>query len=191
MFKGLIIGAVMAASSFGWAATTIVDVVVDISQHAILDDARAAGLNWKVGDTANYNVDMGGFIKGTMVMNVREISTEGIWLDQNVDLGFAGKQVMSMLLDPNTGEVKKMLVNGQPHDIPENNMEVVKVEEDKVTVPAGTFECVHATLKDKKTNQEADMWMNPALVPMSGMIKAIQPSQLGKVTIVLKNFKKI
>jgi hypothetical protein len=191
MFKGLIIGAVMAASSFGWAATSIVDVVVDISQQSILGEARTTGLNWKVGDTANYNVDMGGFIKGTMVMTVREIGAEGMWIDQNMDLGFAGKQTVSMLLDPNTGEVKKVLVNGQPHDLPENNMEVVKVEEDKVTVPAGTFECVHATLKDTKTNEQSDMWMNPALVPLSGMIKAIQPSQLGKVTIVLKNFKKI
>lgn len=191
MFKGLIIGAVMATSSFVFAANSIVDVVVDVHQHALMDEARTTGLNWKVGDTANYNVDMGGFIKGSMVMNVREIGADGIWMDQNVDLGFAGKQTMSVLIDPNTGEIKKMLVNGQPHEIPENNSEVVKAEEDKVTVPSGTYECIHVTLKDKKTNEESNIWINPAIVPMSGMIKAVQPSQLGQVTMVLKNFKKI
>jgi hypothetical protein len=190
MFKGLLFGAVMVASSFGWAAPTIVDVVVDISQHAILDEASTQGLNWKVGDSANYNVDMAGFIKGSMVMSVREIGADGIWMVQDVDLGFAGKQKMEALIDPNTGEVKKMLVNGQPHEIPKNNMEVVEVTEDKITVPSGTYECIHARLKDKETNEESNMWVNPAIVPMSGMIKAVQPSQLGTVTIVLKSFKK-
>ena len=189
MFKGLLFGAVMAASSFGWAAPTIAETVIDITQQTILYQAHTQCLNWKVGDTANYDLNLGGFLPGTMVMSVKSIGAEGIWIDQVLDLTIQ-KQTMSMLLDPNTGEVKKVLVDGKEQQMPENTMEVVEVKEDKITVPAGTFECLHAILKDKKTNENADVWVNPALVPMSGMIKTIQPSQLGKVTIVLKSFKK-
>lgn len=189
MFKGLLVSAVMAVSSLGFAAPTVVDVLVDMNQQAVMDQASTTGLNWKVGDSANYSIDMG-FIKGTMVMSVREIGADGIWMDQNMDLGFAGKQKIEVLLDPNTGEVKKMLVNGKEQAVPKSNMEMIEVKEDKVTVPAGTFECMHARLKDKDKNEEHNMWVNPSIVPMSGLIKGLQPSQLGQVTILLTSYKK-
>jgi hypothetical protein len=189
MFKGLVMSLVLAASSLGVAAPSIIDVVVGINQQSIMDQAVTQGLNWKVGDTSNYSIDMG-FLKGSMVMSVREIAADGIWMDQNVDLGFAGKQTMSALLDPNTGEVKKLIVNGKEQTPPKSNMEVIEVKEAKITVPAGTFDCIHARLRDKDKNEESNMWVNPQLVPMSGMLKAIQPSQMGNVTILLTSFKK-
>ncbi len=190
MFKGIIFSAILAVSTFASAAPSVVDVVVGINQQQILNQVEATGLNWKVGDTNNYTIDMG-FIKGTMVMSVREIIADGVWLDQNLDLGFAGKQVVQTLLDPNTGEIKKMIVNGKEETPPKNTTEIVEVKEDKITVPAGTFECIHARLKDKETNKESNAWINPQLIPISGMLKAVQPSQLGEVTILLTSFKKM
>lgn len=190
MFKGIIFSTILAVSSFAMAAPTFVDVVTGITHQQISEQAHTMGLNWKVGETNNYSIDMG-FIKGSMVMSVREIAADGVWLDQNVDLGFAGKQVIQTLLDPNTGEVKKMIVNGKEEAVPKNNTEIVDVKEDKITVPAGTFECIHARLKDKDTNKESNAWINPQLIPISGMLKAIQPSQLGDVTILLTSFKKM
>ena len=105
MFKGIIFSTILAVSSFAMAEPTFVDVVTGINHQQILDQAQTTGLNWKVGETNNYSIDMG-FIKGSMVMSVREIVADGVWLDQNIDLGFAGKQVVQTLLDPNTGEIK-------------------------------------------------------------------------------------
>jgi hypothetical protein len=190
MLKGLLVGAVLAVSSLGFAATTLVDTVASVSQHAVLDQAHTMGLDWKVGESCNYKVDMG-FIQGSMVMSVREIAADGIWMVQDVDLGFAGKQKMESLIDPNTGEVKKMLVNGKEQAVPKNNTEVVEVKEDHITVPAGSFDCIHARLKDKDSNEESNAWLNPSAVPLSGLLQVKQPSQLGEVTISLVSFKKL
>lgn len=147
------------------------------------------GLNWKVGDRNEYNVNMS-IIKGTIVMTVREIVSEGIWVDQAVDLGFAGKQNASMLYDANTGELKRLIVDGKEQEIPKSNMEIIETKADRITVPAGTFDCIHARLLDKETNKEMNAWINPRDIPISGMLKAIQPGQMGNVTLELKAFKK-
>lgn len=189
MLKGLLVGLVLGLSQVGLAAPTVFDLVQQPFHQAVQTQVQTQALNWKVGDTNNYNVNMG-FIKGTMTMTVREIVAEGIWVDQNVDLGFLGKQVISTLIDPNTGEVKKMIVNGKEEQIPQNNMEVVEVKEDRITVPAGTFDCIHAVLKDKETQQVSNAWLNPQLIPLSGMVKSVQPGQMGEVTLELTSFIK-
>lgn len=188
MLKGIIIG-LMSAISFAAGANTLPVALVQMQMPAVMDQARTQGLDWKVGDSASYNIDAG-FIKGSMVMTVKSNNSEGIWMDQNMDMGFAGKQQVQTLLDPNTGEIKKMIVNGKEQTPPKNNVEVIDVKEDKITVPAGTFECVHARLKDKDKNEEINAWINPSVIPLSGMLKQTAPSQLGQVTVVLKSFKK-
>lgn len=188
MMKALF-AAIIALSFNAQADVSIVDVVTNINQASIMDQAEAQGLNWKVGDTNNYNIDMG-FIKGSMVMSVRSVEADGIWMDQNMDLGFAGKQTVQVLLDQNTGEVKKMIVNGKEQAPPKQDVEIIEAKEDRITVPAGTYDAIHVRLKDKEQNQEINMWVNPQAIPLSGMLKTVQPSQLGQVTIVLKSFKK-
>lgn len=190
MLKGLIFTLALAVSSVGVAATSIVELVSGIAQQQLMDQVKTQALNWKVGDTNNYDLNIGGFLPGKMVMLCREIVADGIWLDQNVDLGFAGKQVASILIDPNTGETKKFLVNGKEQAIPKNNMEVVSVTEEKVTVPAGTFDSLHAVIKNKDDGSVSNAWLNPELIPLSGALKMVQPSQMGEVTIVLTSFKK-
>lgn len=189
MFKAIIAALGLVVTVQAQAAPSVFDVVRDIQQVSIMDQARTTGLDWKVGDANNYTLDMG-FIKGSMSMSCREISADGIWIDQDMDLGFAGKQKAQILIDPNTGEIKKMLVNGQEQQVPKQNIEIVEVKEDKITVPAGTFDCVHARIKDKDNNQETNAWLNPQLIPLSGMLKTIQPSQFGKVTVELKSYHK-
>lgn len=190
MIKALIAMALTFSAQAALSSSTIVDVLHGVQHQAILSQVETQQLDWKVGDTNNYNIDMG-FIKGSMVMSVRSVGADGIWMDQKMDLGFAGKQDVQTLLDPNTGEVKKMIVNGQEQAPPKQNVEVVEVKEDRITVPAGTFDAVHARLKDLDQNQEINVWINPQAVPLSGMLKTIQPSQLGNVTVVLKSFKKM
>lgn len=189
MVKAFIAALSLAFSFNAVAAPSAVEVLTQVQMPAIMDQAQTMGLDWKVGDTASYNVDMG-FIKGSMVMSVRSVAADGIWMDQNMDLGFAGKQKVETLIDPNTGEVKKMLVNGKEQSVPKQEIEIIDVKEDRITVPAGTFDCIHARLKEKGKNDEINAWINPQEIPLSGMLKQVAPSQLGQVTISLKSFKK-
>lgn len=189
MIKAIIASLALAFSVNAVAAPTIVDAIVAQTQLSIYSEANTLGLDWKVGDSATYSVDMG-FIKGSMVMSVRSNDAEGIWMVQDVDLGFAGKQKVEILIDGNTGEIKKMIVNGKDQEIPKQDIEIISASEDKITVAAGTFECIHIVMKDNTSGDELNVWINPQVIPMSGMIKQVQPSQLGKVTIALKSFVK-
>jgi hypothetical protein len=189
MVKALIASLGFLVATNAVAAPSVVETLVQAQMPAIMDQAHTMGLDWKVGDRADYSIDAG-FIKGSMIMSVKSIGADGIWLNQDADLGVAGKQKVELLIDQNTGEVKKMIVNGKEQQVPENNTEVVEVKEDKITVPAGTFECIHARLRDKEKNEESNAWINPQIVPMSGMLKQVAPSQVGEVTILLKSFKK-
>lgn len=192
MVKAFIVALGMALSFNAVAAPSAVEAVeifAQVQMPAIMDQARTMGLDWKVGDQADYTLDMG-FLKGTMNSSVRSIGAEGIWMDQNMDMGFAGKQKIETLVDQNTGAIKKMIVNGKEEQIPEQDVEVIEVKEDRITVPAGTFDCIHARMKDKKDNKEVNAWINPQLVPMSGLLKQVAPTQFGTVTVLLKSFKK-
>ena len=191
MFKAIIAALGLALTVQAQAVeTNVFDIIRNTQQSSVMAEARTQGLDWKVGDQNDYNLTIGGFIKGSMVMKVREVGADGIWMDQDMDLGFAGKQQAQMLIDPNTGEIKKMIVGGKEQEVPKQNVEVVEVKEANITVPAGTFDCIHARLLDKDSNQETNAWINPQLIPLSGMLKTIQPSQFGQVTVELKSFKK-
>lgn len=191
MFKAIIAALGLALTVQAQAVeSNVFEIVRNTQQTSVMAEARTQGLDWKVGDQNDYNLTIGGFIKGSMVMKVREVGADGIWMDQDMDLGFAGKQQASMLIDPNTGEIKKMIVGGKEQEVPKQNVEVISVTEDKITVPAGTFECIHAVIKDKDNNQETNAWINPELIPLSGMLKTIQPSQMGEVNVELKSFNK-
>lgn len=189
MVKAIIAALGLVFSVSAVAAPSAFEVLSQVQMPVIMDQAHTMGLDWKVGDSASYNIDMG-FIKGSMVMSVRSVAADGIWMDQNMDLGFAGKQKVETLLDPNTGEIKKMLVNGKEQQVPKQDIEVIEVKEDRITVPAGSFDCIHARLKDKEKNEEINAWINPQLIPLSGMLKQVAPSQFGNVTVVLKSYKK-
>jgi hypothetical protein len=191
MFKNLLISVTMLFASATFANEIPTLEVVSALQHQTMSQAHTNGLSWTIGDSCHYNMTMGSFIKGTMEILVREKTDEGYWLDQNLDLGFMGKQKISMLIDPNTGAVKKVIVNGKEEQPPEQgDIEVIEVKEDKVTVPAGTFDAVYFRAKDKKQDQEIQQWANPKLIPVMGLIKSISPSQIGEVVNELTSFEK-
>lgn len=171
-------------------ASVFTDIASQVVQQSVFADVEAQGLNFKKGDSASYNLNMS-IIQGTMVISVYDIVAEGVWLHQDMELGFAGKQKIETLLDPNTGEIKRVIVNGKDEKIPQNNMEVVDTREENVTVPAGNFTCLYIKAIDKSNNNsEAQQWVNLKQVPVMGLVKSIAQSQLGPVTIELTSFKK-
>ncbi|HWU44305.1 MAG TPA: hypothetical protein VN132_12730 [Bdellovibrio sp.] len=190
MLKAFLVVLGLVSAIQAKAAPSILETLVNVQTTAVMD-AHTMGLDWKVGDTANYDLDIGGFIKGSMVMSVASIGADGIWMDQDADLGFAGKQKIQTLLDPNTGAIKKVIANGQEQQIPKQDLQIIETKEEKITVPAGTFDSIHARAQDKAANNgEINIWLNPQIVPMGGMIKQTAPSQFGVTTLVLKSFKK-
>jgi hypothetical protein len=138
-------------------------------------------INWRVGDSADYKMN-GGFIQGTSLNSVTKDEGTSIWMKQDMDLGFMGKQLIEVLINKSTGEIEKMIVNGQEQQKPEKpDIEVLEMKESKVTVTAGEYECIYVKIKDRQKGTTAEAWLNPKLVPMNGMIKAIQESQFGPI----------
>lgn len=189
MLKTILLAMGLAAS-VNASAATLNDVVSVANQAIFSGTVEAQGFDFKVGDKADYKLNMGGFIQGTMAMEVKAVSADSVTLGQSVSIMGQG-QNCELVMNPNTGETKSLVCDGKPQEIPDQGgMEVVDMKEDKVTVPAGTFECLYIKVKQTKDNSIVEQWANPKLVPVSGMIKSIMPSQLGKVTVELTGFKK-
>lgn len=187
--KSLLIAATLVVSAAASAHNTLAEVILASQLPQLQESVVAQGLDWKVGQENNYKLNAG-FIKGTMKMSVREIVTEGIWVVQDLDLTIQ-KQKIEILLDPNTGKILKMIVNGKEQEPPKADLELIDQKEDKVTVPAGTFDVIYLKIKDNANNgQISEQWVNPRDIPLSGMAQSKADSQLGKVTIQLTSFKK-
>ena len=190
MFKSLVIATAMIVSTSAQAYNTVAEAIFASQQTQIQEAVVAFGLDWKVGQENNYKLNMGGFLNGTMKMYVREIAADGIWMVQDVDLSIQ-KQKIEVLIDPANGQIKKMLVNGKEQEPPKADFELVDQKEDRVTVPAGTFDAIYLKIKDNANNGAiSEQWVNPRDIPLSGMLQSKADSQLGKVTIQLTSFKK-
>lgn len=189
MFKSLIVTAVLALSAVAQANSPA--EILFATQKAAMQDVVAQALPWQVGDENNYKIKMG-FLSGTMKMFVREINADRseAWLVQDVNL-MIQKQKIEVLIDMNTGETKKMLVDGKEQQIPAANYEIIDQKEAQVTVPAGTFKTMYVKIQDNGNNgQITEQWVNGRDIPVNGMAKSMSDSQLGKVTIELTSFKK-
>lgn len=187
MIRNLTI-ALMMTLGLSANASVLTDLGTQIAQQTILSQVESTALNFKKGDSANYNLNMS-IIQGTMVMSVHDIVADGVWIHQDVDMSFAGKQKMEILIDPNTGETKKLIVNGKEEKIPDQgDVELIETKEETIRVPAGQFTCLY--IKAKTKEGEAQQWVNLKEVPVFGMVKSIMQSQLGPVTIELTSFKK-
>ena len=159
---------------------------LEVLQDSYIDAER---LEWKVGDTAMYDINLG-IAAGTMTMVVAEKQGNAYWLNQDLDLGGMGKQKVEVLIDITTGEILELKVNGQKRNIPERpEQELVETREDKVTVPAGTFDTQYLKIRNKSDNKITEMWINTE-VPINGTVKSIAPGQFGKVKMDLTAYNK-
>lgn len=189
MFKSILL-ALGLTLSFS-AQANFETFAYDISQ-AMMADARVQGpFNFKVGDSASYKLNMGGFIPGTMDMKVTDVKADEVTISQV--MGIMGQnQDCVQVINPNTGEIKKFECNGQAQDPGQaGDVEVVETKEDTVKVPAGTFVCLYIKAKQSGSNDHVEQWINPKEIPVFGLAKTIAPSQLGKVTVELSSFKKM
>lgn len=192
MIRNLLLAAGLFFAVNATANVNPFNVAVNASQK-VMADVIAQGFNFVKGDAADYKLNMGGFINGTMKMSVADVGADGVWIHQDMDLGFAGKQNIQELIDPNTGEIKKMIVNGKEQAPPEpGDVEVIDSKEDTIRVPAGTFTCFYIKAKvtqDGKVSN-VEQWIDLKDIPVMGLVKTVMDSQLGPVTIELTSFKR-
>ena len=190
MIKGMIATALMFVGLNSYAGNLDIQINnYQALQASTMTQAEPFGLDWKVGEYVDYNINMG-FIQGTMHTEVRNETADGIWMVQDMDLGFMGKQKIEILFNKADGSILKIIANGQEQSIPDaSSSEIVEMKESSVTVPAGTYDCIFARILDKKENKETQAWINPSIVPTSGMIKTIAPSQMGEVTVEMTGFR--
>ncbi len=181
-FFGLIASAMVAFSVSSQARADYQVDVAALQASTMLEAKATAGLNWTVGDKASYALKlMGGMIKGTSNNIVREDTGTHYWMVQDMDL-MGQKQKAEAMLNKQTGAIEKLLVNGQEQKVPDaGEQEILEMKEANVTVAAGTYDCIYAKIKNKSDGKITEAWINPQAVPMTGMIKAIADSQLGKV----------
>ena len=189
MVKSILVAAALVVSASAHASTSVGESIFAAQASQIKQAVMTEGLNWKVGDQCDYKLNLGGFLNGTMIMSIREVTADGTWMVQDVDLQIQ-KQKIEALIDTNTGEIKKLLVDGKEQAVPKNDIEIVDQKQEQVTVPAGTFDSIHITIKDKANNGDlSEQWVNPRDIPIAGMVKSLANSQIGKVTIELTSFK--
>lgn len=183
---------VVAAAFIGMQATALSLNIIDAKNLSaqVLSEVNPTRIPFNVGDVADYKLNLGGFLEGTMHMFVREETADGIWLQQDIDLQIQQSKVET-LFDAETGQVKKVLVDGQEQKLDDKEApEIVESKADTITVEAGTFECSYLKLHDKKENSDTELWINPELVPIVGLIKQVAQSQFGPVTLELVSFEK-
>jgi hypothetical protein len=157
-------------------------------------DESALGylINWKVGDGAEYNVDMGLPFKGTMVKSVTKDEGDTLWFNQTVDL-LIQKQSIDVQIDKTTGKTLKELVNGQEQTIDNTPPTIVSQDYTSVTVPAGTFKAIHIVAKTQQDGKDVQIeeWANPKETPMDGSIKMIMTTQGQTITMEMTKFTKM
>lgn len=153
--------------------------------HALMTEDA---INWAVGDTASYNLSTR-YGKGTMVQSVTKDEGASLWMRQAFKLR-GQAQILDVQLNKADGKILKMLENGQETDIPEDEeLEILSADERKVTVPAGTFACIHVVAR-QKDGHRLESWMNPEDTVMDGTLKQVVGTDMGNIVLELVSFKR-
>ncbi len=173
----------------GSAQATVLDIESASFVNAIVQSNSAENLiDWKIGDSMNYKMSVMG-MSGTMIKSVASEEGNAVWLKQDVSI-MGQKQLIEVLLDRATGQILKMRQNGQDKPVPKSDLEVISQEYTKVTVPAGTFDCMHVTAKSSDA-PKIEIWANPRDTAMDGGLKQIVQSNGMTITLELTSFKRL
>ena len=188
MKKLTILAGLFFATAFAQAENLIISP--EVMNQITVEAARAGIINWKVGDTQVFDLKISALPipGGTMTKTVTKDEGDTLWFSQDMNL-IITNQKAEIQINKADGKVLKIIVGGQEQQIPDSKIEIVSATDDKITVPAGSFPCLHIVAKDG-SGQQIEVWMNIEATCMSGELKMIAPSQMGTITLELKSFKK-
>lgn len=156
--------------------------------QALLPSLTTGIINWKVGQSLDHNITVMG-MEGTMHTQVASETDKGFWL--NTDIAISGmNQKVETHISKEDGTVIEIRINGEKSEPqPPPEMEVQEMKEAKITVPAGAFDCTYAKLKDLKTQDISEVWMNQKQIPINGMLKLKAAQRGTEIVAELTKFK--
>ena len=146
-------------------------------------------INWKIGDTMEYDVSLAGFKMGTSVKSVTKEEGPGVWMKQDVKLQ-GQNEVIEVLINRADGSTMKMIRNGKEQSLPDNTLEVISQDATEIKVKAGTFKVIHIVAKTKEISK-LEVWANPRDTAIDGTVKQAVAAQFGTVVLELTKFKRI
>lgn len=158
-------------------------------QQALLPSFTTQLIYWEVGQKMNHKISVMG-MEGSMATEVKKETEVGFWLNQDVSIA-GQEQKVQLLISKEDGTIVEMIVNGQKQTPPETpEVEILEQKSASISVPAGTFDCVFAKIKDVSTENVTDIWLNQKLIPINGMLKMITTQQGMEIVAELVSFKK-
>lgn len=162
--------------------------------HAAAEMDAKNVINWRVGERAEYDIaaNFMGMPQNLGVMKKWVDREEGnaVWMISEVTGQM--QQKVEAKLDRATGQILEYKENGQPAEPPSGDVEIISQDEQRVTVPAGTFDTIHIVAKVNNQPQlkRMEMWMNPRDIVMEGLAKTKLETSMMPVEIVLKTFSR-
>lgn len=128
------------------------------------------------GDTCNYDLTVLSYT-GTMDMSVKSVGSDGVWIDQLINI--AGQKIdQQELIDPATGAIKKLIVNGKEQTPPDpNDVKIISENKADITVKAGTFHTIDVKAHIVSQNTDEELWIDPTNIPVAGLAKLSTTAQ--------------
>ncbi|MBI3017989.1 MAG: hypothetical protein HYY62_08400 [Deltaproteobacteria bacterium] len=146
-------------------------------------------IDWKVGDAANYNMQLGFIGKGTVKKTATKEEEGAIWIETNAKTPLGDERVET-LISRADGKILKLIVNGQEQKYEEHEIELISKDAAEITVPAGTFKTIHVKVKDKTDASDVEAWINPRDIPLGGIVKSSVAKSFLTVTLELTSFSR-
>ena len=181
--------AAMVAGNTASANNLGAEIIQAHLQAAVAVEMAAKNvINWPVGERAVYDIKAAFGNLGMMTKWTDREEGNAVWVIAEVTGQMQQKQ--EILMDRATGQCMKMISNGSEAACPgAGDMEIISQDEQSVTVPAGTFDTIHITLKVNNQPQvkQIEVWMNPRDIVMEGLAKTKLETSFMPVDIDLKS----
>ena len=160
-----------------------------LAQEISLQGLTALDLiNWKVGDTMNYAVSLGGMALGNSTKSITKEEGAAVWMRQQIQM-MSQNETVDALINRADGKVLKMIRNGQEQQIPDDKLEIISQDATTITVKAGTFQTIHIVAKTEKVSK-LEVWANPRDTAIDGTVKQLVASQFGMIGMELTAFRR-
>jgi len=175
-------------SGTAFASSSVVHkVMTDWTAHMV-QNAVVSNISFKVGDTAAYSLKIGSLLSGTMTMTVSSLTSTVLTIEQDTNIAGQAEKCQETI-NPNTGALIKLICNGQDEtNQAGGNLQVEQENNQTITVAAGTFATLYIKAKDTSNNSEIELWSDDKDVPVFGMVKTNEPTQMGTADIELTSF---
>jgi hypothetical protein len=178
MFRTTLLAAcVLLGAGASAKSISLTEVMARSVAHTIAQRHVSPMITFKVGDTDNYSLSIEG-MTGTMVMSVTDVQADSLTIDQNISIAGQTQDAVEVI-NPNTGDIISITVNGQKQTPPAAGDDQITSETPtSITVPAGTFKCEDVKIHTTSTNSDSEQWVDVGgTVPVGGMLKMTTTAQ--------------